>query len=182
MSTSSKGIKSKFKKCCFIGQAASGKTYWSKKFSELTGVGYFGLDDQIEKYLDSSISLIFEQKGEGFFRRHEQLLLQSAQKREALVLDPGAGVVEIPNNRKMIEEGCLVIYLFCPLQTLQNRLRDEHERQKRPLLHTRTNINIERIFKKRARLYAQMADLTLHAEYIGQLLPLMAKWWKKINS
>lgn len=180
LTTRSAFTKLNVRKCCFIGLPASGKSYCAEKWSQWTKIQHISIDNRIEKHCGASIKDIFEQKGEEIFRKKESIVLKTALKEKAFILDPGAGIVENANNRELIKNNCFIVYLYCPLRTLQDRLSNEVEMDKRPLLHSVTISELEKIFMRRSTLYDQMADVTLHTDFVESYLPLLAEWWKNI--
>ena len=178
---SSSLTKLKVRKCCFIGLPGSGKTYCSKIWSKGTGVARIDLDKSIELEYGASISQIFDQNGEAFFRQKESLMLQNSLKKPSFILDPGGGVVENVKNRELIKNNCLVIYLYCPLPTLEIRLNNKDERSKRPLLQSASISELNDLIVKRSVLYENMADITLHSNYAEECLPSLIHWWKSSN-
>ena len=64
-------------KVFFIGMMGSGKTTLAKKLSELMNKSYVDIDDLIELKENMSISEIFSNHGEDYFRKIESIKLQS---------------------------------------------------------------------------------------------------------
>ena len=64
-------------KVFFIGMMGSGKTTLAKKLSELMNKSYVDIDDLIELKENMSISEIFSNYGEDYFRKIENITLRS---------------------------------------------------------------------------------------------------------
>ena len=63
-------------KIFLIGMMGSGKTFWTKKIAKwIKSAGYY-LDDLIEMTEEKTISEIFEEDGEDYFRKLEAKILR----------------------------------------------------------------------------------------------------------
>ena len=59
-------------KIFLIGFMGSGKSYWGRKLSEKLRLPFFDLDEQIESSEGKTISQIFAEEGEEYFRLIEK--------------------------------------------------------------------------------------------------------------
>ena len=64
------------KKIILIGYMGSGKSTIAKILSKSMNFDFLDLDDVIEKELNLSVTTIFEQRGEVYFRKLENQFLQ----------------------------------------------------------------------------------------------------------
>src|SRR3989344_4687947 len=112
---------------------------------------------------EQGIPLIFEIEGEAGFRSRESSVLDELTRQSNLVLATGGGVVLSPDNRKILHERGVVVYLHAPLETLLQRThRDRH----RPLLQTADRRRtLEDILKAREPIYRQTADMVIETSH-----------------
>ena len=80
------------KKVILIGYMAVGKTTIAELLSEKNGVKYVDLDKLIEKKTNLSISELFKQKGEIYFRKIEHEIFKDViENDENLIISTGGG-------------------------------------------------------------------------------------------
>jgi shikimate kinase len=117
-----------------MGYAGSGKSTVGKILAEKLLVKHLDLDDFIVEKEQKSISDIFKERGEIYFRKLEhQLLADVLSWRESVVFSLGGGTPCYANNADIIaNSGHHSFYLQANVSTLVTRLADEI--QTRPLL------------------------------------------------
>lgn len=99
-------------KLAFIGMMGSGKTTISKVVSDLLSLKYFSIDEEIEKNNKKTITDIFKEEGEAYFRNEELLTISRLAKENEAVVDCGGGIVLNPENIKILKEnGFIVLFL-----------------------------------------------------------------------
>ena len=147
-------------KIFFIGMMGSGKTTLAKKLSDLTNKSFVDIDDLIELEENMSISEIFINHGEDYFRKIENITLQSTGNSEIIAC--GGGIIINKNNRKFLNENGFTIYLKTSLPTLVKRLNGLN---KRPLLNNKDlQKTLSGIYHERKRLYEDTADLIIKTD------------------
>jgi len=114
-----------------VGFMGTGKTCVGKLLAGKLGMSFVDMDDVIEKQEGKSISLIFAEDGEPYFRKLERKLVRELSCKKDLVIGAGGGVVL---NRYNIEEfsctGRVVCLTAEPETILERVTKDTH----RPLL------------------------------------------------
>jgi shikimate kinase len=95
------------------------------------GVTFSDSDTLIEKRLGVSIRDFFEAEGEQRFREVEGAMLDELTSGAETVISTGGGVVLRAENRRMLRERTVCIYLKTPPDLLFDRLRRD---TRRPLL------------------------------------------------
>lgn len=122
------------KKILILGYMGSGKSVIGKLVAERLQIHFYDLDDLIENRQQMSISEIFQQKGEIYFRKVEhQLFSELIQNKETFVLSLGGGTPCYANNHLLLTgENTASVYLNASIETLYSRLISE--RQNRPLI------------------------------------------------
>lgn len=115
-----------------IGFMGSGKTTAGKKLASLLGWSFIDLDKRVEEYAGKTITEIFSQSGEDYFRIIETQLLRNLKMCTKTVISTGGGTpCYIDNMDYMIETG-LTIYLKLTPAELKSRL--SQSKGKRPLI------------------------------------------------
>ncbi|MDH3563312.1 MAG: shikimate kinase, partial [Gammaproteobacteria bacterium] len=140
-----------------IGPMGAGKSTIGRHLAELLNKDFRDSDSEIEKRTGAGIPLIFEIEGETGFRARESSILDDLTRLSNTVLATGGGAVLSEDNRKILRERGVVVYLHAPLETLLQRTRrDRH----RPLLQTTDRRRtLEDILKAREPVYRQAADM-----------------------
>lgn len=137
----------------------AGKTTVGREYARRFNLEFLDADHELVSRTGVSIPTIFEIEGEAGFRRRESQLLDELSQRQGLVLATGGGVVLSDDNRRILRERCLVVYIKVPPRQLWERTR--HDRN-RPLLQVpNPRERIEQLFRERDPLYRQVADITL---------------------
>ena len=116
-----------------LGYMGSGKTHISKKLSEKIDYKFIDLDAEIMQKNQKSISELFKDRGEIFFRKQEkEILEQILDSKENIVLSLGGGTPAYYNNMELINIKSKSIFLRANISTLTTRLLAEKD--SRPLL------------------------------------------------
>ncbi len=168
----------KAKKIILLGYMASGKSILGEKLAKTLKRKFIDLDDYIADCENLSISELFSQKGEAFFRGKEfKYLKELLNKDTSFILSLGGGTPIIDGAMALINEKSLSIYLKANTQTLYNRLAPETT--ERPLLtHITTDflkdyismhLSKREISYKKADITVAVDDLTTE-EIVGNIL------------
>lgn len=141
-----------------------GKTTVGKKLAKLLDYEFIDTDSYIENKLNKSVSEIFSQEGETFFREQEKLCLQELAERENIVISTGGGLPCFFDNMDKIKEIGKSIYLqLSPTQILS---RAENSKRPRPLLANKNSEErlqyITSTLQEREKFYLQ-ADVCISA-------------------
>ena len=112
----------------------SGKSSVGKLLGLQLGIPFYDLDAVIEDIEQLSISDLFEKKGELYFRKSENKILQQIlHKDESFVLSLGGGTPCYYNNHELLlQDGIVSFYLKATSAKLVERLQVEKE--SRPLV------------------------------------------------
>lgn len=135
-----------------IGMMGAGKTYIGKKFAKLlVHFNYVDTDEEIEKNTGLSISEIFEQHSESYFRELEANIIKEVAQNKNQIISLGGGAFENEESIKALKENGLVFYLKAPAKELFKRIENETNR---PLLDAGfSQKTIEKLLKKREKNY-----------------------------
>ena len=157
-----------------IGLMGVGKSTIGSKLAEQMGYYFVDSDQEIEDFAKSSISQIFTQKGEKYFRDIEKdIIRQIVDRDERIVLSLGGGAFDDEQTREMLLKKAFVIYFKAPVDVILHRIGGKTNR---PLLNNGNKRQIlEDLIEKRSPNYVQ-ADLAIdtsqktHEEIISQIL------------
>ena len=123
-------------KIILVGYMGVGKTSIGKNLSKKTKIPFFDLDELIVKETKLSISNIFEEKGEIWFRKTEHSVLNRFLiQNDHFILSLGGGTPCYGNNHFFLQEETISsIYLKGSIPTLINNLNSEKD--SRPILNS----------------------------------------------
>lgn len=134
-----------------VGMPGSGKTTIGRKAAYLTSMGFIDLDEEIAS-LHGSITGIFQNEGEGAFRKYETNALAGAVSGDGLIISTGGGIVEKEENRALLKNGT-VIFIDRPIENIFKNL----DSQSRPLLKDNEAV-LHDLYKRRYPVYLEVAD------------------------
>ena len=129
-----------------VGYMCSGKTTLGKALSKLLGVEFFDLDEFIEKRENRSISDIFAQEGESYFRTIEENSLDHIITLHAAlpaIVALGGGTPCRPGVMEKLNAAGITAHLDVSVERLVERL--ELASQNRPLAVGKTKAELEEL-------------------------------------
>jgi shikimate kinase len=154
-----------------IGPMGSGKTAVGRHLARLFRFTFHDSDADVEAKTGVDISFIFEKEGEGGFRLREKESIERLTRLESIVLATGGGAVIDADNRRVLAERGVVVYLETSIDQQLERTR--HARH-RPLLNdTDPEQRLVELMQHRAVLYAEIADFTVSTN--GRRVQLLAE-------
>lgn len=121
-------------KIFLIGMMGSGKSYWSRVLAKKLKTGGYDLDFLIESHEEKSISEIFAEDGEAYFRKSEGKILRWFGEKKTFVLATGGGTPCFDDNMDWMNKQGITIWIDEPVSTLVERLLPEKEH--RPLIRS----------------------------------------------
>jgi shikimate kinase len=144
-----------------VGMMGSGKTTMGRVLAKHLGKDFVDSDEEIQKRTGVTIPHIFDIEGETGFRQRETAAIRDLVVRDNMVLATGGGVVLMEQNRVMLQQSGIVIYLKASVHDLWQRTR--HDRN-RPLLQTADpHAKLMELFQQRDPLYLQVADIVIQS-------------------
>jgi len=147
------------KNIILIGFMGCGKTSIGKNLSIITGKMFIDTDEQIQNDIGMSISQIFEQFGEKYFRKLENDLCRQISKSKNKIIATGGGIVKNSNNMKKLMENGIVIYLKSSPEKIYDNLKCDNSR---PLLDVPDKFEkIKELFNQRVNIYESYAQITI---------------------
>ena len=145
-----------------IGFMGSGKSTYGRLIANKLGRNFIDTDHYIEKKEGRSISDIFSDDGEEYFRDLETEVLQELMKNTTpTVLSLGGGTPLRKENRELMKDG-YTIFLKVSAKEAFERLKNDTER---PLLKVADpKGKIEELLNQRNPIYESVADYVLLEE------------------
>lgn len=109
-----------------VGFMGSGKSAVGRLLADELGWPFADIDEDIEAAENTSIAEIFDQRGEPEFRRIEREAIRKRvrgiEQGRPMVLALGGGAFADPENRKMLEERGVTLWLDCSFPRICMRL------------------------------------------------------------
>ncbi len=153
-------------KIFLIGFMGSGKTHWGKLIGEKLALPFFDLDSVITETENKSISKIFAEKGEGFFRYKEKEVLEEiVNDHNKFILSCGGGTPCFFNNIEFMKDNGIVIWLNTSINILKERLFKE--RATRPLIKAIGDAELKTYIIRKLgerKMYYEQADFIINEE------------------
>jgi shikimate kinase len=115
-----------------IGFMGAGKTTLGKTLAESLTIPFYDTDALIENHTNSSVSSIFLNHGESYFRTLEKETIENLPKNSSYVLAVGGGLPCFNNLMEVLNTLGTTIYLKHDVTTLTKRLINDSEQ--RPLV------------------------------------------------
>ena len=109
-----------------VGFAGAGKTTVGSHLAERLGWSFYDTDAEIEAAERASIAGILASRGESEFRRIEAALIgrhvSSIERGCPVVLALGSGAFTLPENRLLLANNGITVWLDCPWETVRRRV------------------------------------------------------------
>ena len=143
-----------------MGFMGCGKTTIGMLLAQKCGRVFCDMDQEIEKREKRTVSQIFAEEGEAYFRQKETELLQELlQKKGHIVALGGGTAIQPANARMLVQHGARVVWLEVSAEQVFERLKDDHSR---PLLEQAGSdeakkLRIRQLIEKRRPLYQRVA-------------------------
>lgn len=122
----------------FIGLTGSGKTTLAKQLAQQLKLTFIDLDEYIVRKELKSISEIFADKGEEYFRKKEAEYLREICNIQDAVIATGGGAACFHDNMTIMNISGVTIFLDVPIPTLTDRLWHQPQREQRPMIAGKT--------------------------------------------
>lgn len=142
-----------------IGFMGVGKTSTSRQLSQKLNIREVDTDAMIVEQEGRSISEIFEQSGEPYFRQVETGILDVLAQKEPCIVSCGGGMAMREENVVKMKKIGKVIFLTATPETIYDHVKDSTNR---PLLNGNMNIPyIKSLMDTREPKYQAAADIII---------------------
>jgi shikimate kinase len=109
-----------------VGFMASGKTTIGHRLADELGWSFVDLDEDIEAAAGTTITEIFDTRGEEEFRRLETEAIQRRvrliERGRPMVVALGGGAFTQQKNFELLENNGISVWLDCPIETVKERV------------------------------------------------------------
>ena len=145
-----------------VGLPGSGKTSVGQAVAATTGRTFLDLDQEIERREGRSITQIFGENGEQYFRKRERQVTEELALVGNMIVSPGGGWMTVPAVVALVRPPSRIIYLRVRPETALRRLGPM--RMARPLLSRPDPLSeLKRLFDERRSSY-ETADKIVDTE------------------
>ena len=139
------------KNLILTGMMGVGKTTIGKRLAKELSYAFIDMDKIIEKQEGESISSIFRNKGEDYFRKIEKKLTIIELKKNSSVISLGGGAFLNYTIRQYSKKKSISFWLDVPIEILIKRLKKS---KNRPVLEKeKTDTSIKKIYFIRKKFY-----------------------------
>ncbi|MBW7473059.1 shikimate kinase AroK [Marinobacter sp. M216] len=150
------------KRVVLVGPMGAGKSTIGRMLAKELGYRFLDSDRIIEERCGANIPWIFDVEGEEGFRQRETAMLEELASEAKTVLATGGGAVMRPENRQLLKQDAVVVYLKTSIEQQVERTRKDRNR---PLLQNDDpEAVLRKLFSIRDPLYSQLADITMHTD------------------
>lgn len=148
------------RRVALIGLMGAGKTRAGRALAERLGWPFHDADRQVEEAAGMTVAALFAARGEPEFRRLEAETLRAlAAAAPPLIASLGGGVVERPENRRVLERDFTVVWIRVDPREAARRLAGKGDR---PLLAGGDAVRVlTDLAARRAPLYQRLAHATV---------------------
>jgi shikimate kinase len=142
--------------CGFMG---CGKTTVGQAAAQLAGSAFIDLDEAIVLHAGKTISEIFSEHGEAYFRELETAVLAETafSSKQSIVATGGGALISSTNAELCRKRGCIV-FLDTPFEVCYSRIRSDPNR---PVAASRSREELLELYRIRSDLYLANSTVVL---------------------
>ena len=145
-----------------IGYMGSGKSSIASCINKLTGMKTFEMDALIEEREHMTVSEMFSKFGEQYFRDKETALLDELTGLDNVVVSCGGGTPLREENRRILKNAGVVVWLKADANTIFNRIKNANDR---PLLNGNMSVDyIKDMMESRKDKYEACAGFCIDTD------------------
>lgn len=148
---------------CLIGYRATGKSTVGAELARRIGFSFVDTDQRIEHREQKTISEMFAEQGEPYFRDVEEAVVADELRNQNQVLSLGGGAVMREATRERLKNADIVIWLQADTAEIMRRLsQDPNTQQQRPgLTDLPAEAEVTHLLAVRTPIYEQCATITI---------------------
>ncbi|MDB2414511.1 shikimate kinase [Rickettsiales bacterium] len=141
------------KSIVLVGLMGCGKSAVGKRFAKYIKTDFIDLDKEIEKKEGKTITRIFQENGEEYFRDCERSVLKDLLHGDPCVIATGGGAFINEQSRRLIKDKSISIWIDADFDVLLERVS---RKKTRPLLEKGNKEEILRdLMQKRYPIYEE---------------------------
>lgn len=165
------------------GFMGCGKSSLGVRLSYRLKMPLIDTDKKIEKEQGCTISQLFETKGEAYFRQLEtECIKNMINQKGNYVISVGGGLPVKEENREILKQLGMVVYLRIRPETVYARLKEDTTR---PLLQGENpQEKIRNLMSERAEFYESGADVIIDVDDLDTeqiMQKIVRQYWKRQN-
>lgn len=147
-----------------IGFMGSGKSVVGRKLAKELKIEYVDMDTKIEEIEKRSITDIFKEDGESYFRNVETKLLKDLTTEDDIIISTGGGIVSKNENIDILKNEQNVILLDASVSTIKKNVSNEIN--KRPLLKESKDVEetIKTLLSERIDKYNKASNIKINVD------------------
>lgn len=142
-----------------VGMPGCGKSTVARALAERLDMPSIDCDEVFEQRERIFPSDFIENYGEEAFRQRETKYLHKIAKLDGYVVSTGGGVVTIEENRRLLKETGVAVYIRRPLEELPCNGRILSQKD-----------GVESLYNRRKELYEEVARITVDSCEIGEMI------------
>lgn len=148
-----------------IGMMGAGKSLAGHLVSSRLGWPHLDSDEQIQRKTGNTVAQIFSERGEAAFRAEEsEALAEAVSGSGPVVVSVAGGAVLSADNRRLLRQAGLVVWLRAELPTLARRVVGGTHR---PLLAGDQLARLTTLYRERRPLYQELADVVIDVDHLA---------------
>ena len=152
-------------KVVLIGMMGAGKSLVGSMVAARLGWPRLDSDQQIEHRTGTTVAQIFAERGEAAFRAEEaQALAEAVTSEGPLVVSVAGGAVLSADNRRLLRQAGVVVWLRADVVTLARRLQPGAGGDHRPLLAGDRVARLTLLYAERRPYYQELADVVVDVD------------------
>lgn len=138
-----------------------GKTTIGKKLAEELDYYYFDSDNEISDFTKKTISDIFTENGEEYFRKIEKNIIKNlVNRKENIIISLGGGAFIDEDTRKILHQNSIIIWLDADIDSILTRIKNSNHRPSLAKSKNKRKFLLE-LIAKRQEFYEE-ADIKIN--------------------
>ncbi|MBQ2696944.1 MAG: shikimate kinase [Clostridia bacterium] len=144
------------KNIVLIGLTGCGKTTIGRKLAKAFSIDFVDMDEYIEQKEGKTVSDIFKDSGEPYFRSLETVVAKELSETGGKVIATGGGVILNPKNMEYLKQNAVTVFLDRSPDDILKKIN----LSVRPMLAQNKN-RLYELYTERLPLYETYADLRI---------------------
>lgn len=144
------------KNIVLIGLTGCGKTTVGRRLAKHFSIDFVDMDAYIEQKEGKSVSEIFKENGESYFRSLETIAAKELSETDGKIIATGGGVILNSENMEYLKQNAVTLFLDRSPDDILKKINLSI----RPMLAKNKN-HLYELEKQRRHLYEAYADLTI---------------------
>jgi shikimate kinase len=157
----------KFSRIFLIGPNGAGKTSVGKELAVLLGWQFIDSDQLVEQQHQMSITEIFREFGESYFRCQEANLLKKISAQQNIVVATGGGSILVAQTRDLLMRQGTVCFLEVSITVQLDRLTLLNDRPLLPADINQRTAYLSNMHNSRWHLYKSTAGLRIDTDHLN---------------